>query len=77
MIVKYDITGVNSEPVCRGEWTRIITTNQNKKSILDHVIFTTPLRYIIDEEENYRLKTKRKSRSDHNTTMLTINKKLN
>ena len=30
---------------------------------------------IIDEEENYRLKSK--NRSDHNTIMLTINKKLN
>ena len=30
---------------------------------------------IIDEEENYRLKSK--NQSDHNTIMLTINKKLN
>ena len=30
---------------------------------------------IIEEEENYRLKGK--NRSDHNTIMLTINKKLN
>ena len=30
---------------------------------------------IIDEEENYRLKGK--IRSEHNTIMLTINKKLN
>ena len=80
LIEKYDLTVVNSEPVCCGKWTRISTTNQNEKSILDYVICSSPLKYyiqdmIIDEEENYRLKGK--NRSDHNTIILTINKKLN
>ena len=80
MIEKYDLTVVNNEPVCCGEWTRISTANQNQKSILDYVIYSSPLKYYIqemitDEEENYRLKSK--NQSDHNTIMLTINKKLN
>ena len=80
LIEKYDLTVVNNEPACCGKWTRISTTNQNQKSILDYVICSSPLKYyiqkmIIDEEENYRLKGQ--NRSDHNTIMLTINKKVN
>ena len=80
LIEKYDLTVVNNEPVCCGKWARISTTNQNQKSILDYVIWSSSLKYyiqemIIDEEENYRLKGK--NRSDHNTIMLTIHKKLN
>ena len=77
MIEKYDLTLVNNEPLCSGKWTRINTNNQNQKSILDYVICTSPLKHyiqkmIINEEKNYRLKG-----SDHNTIMLTINKRLN
>ena len=80
LIEMYDLTVVNNEPICSGKWTRISSTKQNQKSILDYVICASPLKYymqemIIDEEENYRLKSK--NRSDHNTIMLTINKKLN
>ena len=80
LIEKYDLTIVNNEPVCCAKWTRISTPNQNQKSILDYVICSSPLKYyiqemIIDEEENYRLKGK--NQSDHNTIMITINKKLN
>ena len=68
---------MNNEPLCSGKWTRINTNNQNQKSILDYVICTSPLKHyiqkmIINEEKNYRLKG-----SDHNTIMLTINKRLN
>ena len=80
LIEMYDLTVVNNEPIYSGKWTRISSTKQNQKSILDYVICASPLKYymqemIIDEEENYRLKSK--NRSDHNTIMLTINKKLN
>ena len=77
LIEKYELTVVNNEPVCCGKWTRISTTKRNKKSILDYVICSRPLKYyiqVIAEEENYRLKGK--NQSDHNTIMLTINKKL-
>ena len=80
LIKKYDLTVVNNEPVCCGKWTRISTTNQNQKSILNYFICSSLLKYyiqemIIDEEQSYSLKGK--NRSDHNTIMLTINKKLN
>ena len=80
LIEKYSLTVVNNKPVCRDKWARISTTNQNQKSILDYVICTSPLLFyihemIIDEDENYKLKSK--NQSDHNTIMLAINKKLN
>ena len=61
LIEKYDLTVVNNEPICSGKWTRISTTNQNQKFVLDYAICTSPLKYHIqeminDEEENYRLK---------------------
>ena len=64
-----------SKPVCSGKWARINTNNQNRKSISYYVICTSPLKYYtqemsINEGKNYRLKDK--SRSDHNTIMLTI-----
>ena len=69
LIDKYDLTVINTELICSGKWTRISTTNQTQKSILDYVICMSPLKYdiqemILDEEENYRLKGK--NPSDHN-----------
>ena len=71
---------MNNEPLCSGKWTKINTNNPNQKSILDYAIFASPLKHyiqkmIVNEEKNYRLKGK--NRSDHNTIMLTINKRLN
>ena len=67
MIEKYDLTVVNTELICSGKWTRISTTNQTQKSILDYVICMSPLKYYIQQmiidEENYRLKGK--NPSDH------------
>ena len=71
---------MNNEPLCSGKWTKINTNNPNQKSILDYAICTSTLKHyiqkmIVNEEKNYRLKGK--NRSDHNTIMLTINKRLN
>ena len=78
LIEKYDLTVVKNEPACSGKWTRISTTNQNQKLVLDYVIHMGPLKYMqemmIDEEKNFRLKVK--NQTEHNTIMLTINKKL-
>ena len=46
---KYDLTVVNNEPARGGKLTRISTTNQNQKFILDYVICTSSLLYYLQE----------------------------
>ena len=46
---KYDLTVVNNEPARGGKLTRISTTNQNQKFILDYVICTSSFLYYLQE----------------------------
>ena len=62
---------------CKGKWTRINTKNENKKSIIDYALCTQALyrnlnTITIDEEGNYKLNGK--SKTDHNSIIVKINK---
>ena len=68
---------LNKSPKCKGKWTRINTKNENEKSIIDYTLSTQALytninAIIIDEEENYKLNGK--SKTDHNSIIIEINK---
>ena len=68
---------LNKSPKWKRKWTRINTKNENEKSIIDYTLCTQALytninTIIIDEEENYKLNGK--SKTDHNSIIIEINK---
>ena len=68
---------LNRSPKCEGKWKRINTKNENEKFIIDYTLCTQTLytninTIIIDEEENYKLNGK--SKTDHNSIIIEINK---
>ena len=71
---------LNKSPKCKGKWTRINAKNENEKSIIEYALYTQALytninTIIIDEEENCKLNGK--SKTNHNSIMIEINKIIN
>ena len=69
----------NKSPKCKGKWTRVNTKNENEKSIIDYALCTQALdtnlnTITIHEEENYKLNGK--SKTDHNSIIIKINKSI-
>ena len=66
---------LNRQTVCKGLWTRVNTRNKEEKSVLDYALCTKTLtpyitKMTIDEDEHHRLTGK--SRTDHNTFLITL-----
>ena len=71
---------LNSQPICKGKWTRVNSKNPEERSILDYVIVSpTAIPAItsmtIDEEEIHKFRSPG-TKSDHNTIYIDINMKL-
>ena len=68
---------LSKSPKCKVKWTRINTKHLNEKSIIDYALCTQALytntnTIRINEKENYKLNGK--SKTDHNSTIIEINK---
>ena len=75
----FNLKILNKGPKCKDKRTRINRKNENEKSTIDYALCTqalyTNLNTIkIDEEENYKLNGK--SKTDHNSVIIKINKSI-
>ena len=73
----FNLKILNKSPKCKGKWTRVNTNNE--KSIIDYApciqaLYTNLITITIDEEQSYKLNGK--SKTDHNSIIIKINKSL-
>ena len=73
----FNLKILNKSPKCKGKWTRVNTKNENEKSIINYALciqalYTNLITITIDE--SYKLNGK--SKTDHNSIIIKINKSL-